>query len=99
MNNNEDEIILMLALLQMLQQRIDKIESDKRLEVKYKLKQRTNWFKESLELGLTNHYKNLSEGGQLTLFNRVNKLEHAIYYLYNSENYDKDTNNQLVSSI
>lgn len=81
---SEDKIILVLALLQMLQQKIDDVESDGNLEFKHKLKQRTNWFKESLELNLINHYKHISENSQLTLFNRVNKLEHAINYLYNS---------------
>lgn len=83
MNTSEDKIILVLALLQILQQKIDEVKSDPNLEFKHKLNQRTTWFKESLELNLINHYKHISEGGQLTLFNRVNKLEHAINYLYN----------------
>ena len=84
MSSSEDKIIFTLALLQILQATIDDIESDGNLEFKHKLKQRSTLFKETLEINLLHYYKNLSEGGQLTLFNRVNKLEHAINYLYNS---------------
>lgn len=91
MNNSEEKIILVLALLQILQQKLDEIEQEGTLEFKHKLKQRTTWFKESLESGLTNHYKHISEKGQLTLFNRVNKLEYAINYLYNPINNESST--------